>query len=994
MSELLTTNINKFGEIDKKAKIGKCIFPFQYYKKNRNECVDGKKGKWCATELKEDKTYKHYGYCIDKKNTIKSNSNSINNSSSKKSSSSIKLTKKIKTPEINLNDYTVNFHIKKEINTIDDIVYYQLHLYYISSNSINKELILYETSNITKYQYNNIIGNIYTCIWSHNELGKIQFEPLSYLDNLNISTLDEIMLVTALSPLQYKDTLQLFKQKQKVLPLKKSVTELSLNISKNQPILLLSNQKQTSITEIIHKDNTIFIKTDISKKLYSLDEFKPLLYTSITPPQKQHLTYQTLLEGDYVGILNENRNKILYFGTIKKDFSDSLKYDKGKLVFVENTINDKLKFQKLVSNYIDTIIFLNQEQIKFYQRELNKYVDTQYDRYQKYKDTFKLYDNVILRSKPDIGTFNIVGFVIWSDIEKYQHIGEDVIIKYNNSENPYKLNVSYEDIEKIKTSSRSKSSSSKKSSIKENVMSSPYRPNTELLELQTSFSPPYQPNSTNLKIVDLIHSNIYQELGIHKQSPIIYGWEYVGDDMENIGGERYISLLLNSEGRPTDNWELELNNYQTPLHYVNGWNNEELIYQNGEEIPVLEVIKYLKENQVPNNWNKMILSFSKSSKVVRLPSIPSPPKYETLKDKKEITKESSTQDYQDIVEPELNIIPYNINEEYQFKKGDLVMIKHGVKNPLNGLTGKVIQIKDDLVTISPEKGILDTDEPVELFIEDLIPVKMLYVTDYWDNVLSTSEIKDKNYKVKNCENRFFNTVYKYINNEYINKDKIIVNKNTNIPIYDTDNINPIIKADRLAFIRRGRIISQLNGKTTIRYRLWYIYSKNNYSDKINIFYFNYGRNLTTNMPPKYGWYGGKDDKKGKNIRINFNNINDNLKIFQPSRLEIIPTTIAPLKTQYKQNIKCINCESNTHDVNKCPNPPIESMPKCKICNKKGHWERDCPSVTIIKNSQDKSSISSQQTNKKMKTVKKETTPIKKPNKLTAKKLALLKKNKK
>ena len=38
----------------KKFKEGKCVFPFKYYGKMRNECIDSKNGEWCATEIDSD----------------------------------------------------------------------------------------------------------------------------------------------------------------------------------------------------------------------------------------------------------------------------------------------------------------------------------------------------------------------------------------------------------------------------------------------------------------------------------------------------------------------------------------------------------------------------------------------------------------------------------------------------------------------------------------------------------------------------------------------------------------------------------------------------------------------------------------------------------------------------------------------------------------------------------------------------------------------------
>ena len=55
----------------KKLKEGYCVFPFKYYGKMRNECINSKKGYWCATEIDEESKPIKYGYCKSvKKNTF------------------------------------------------------------------------------------------------------------------------------------------------------------------------------------------------------------------------------------------------------------------------------------------------------------------------------------------------------------------------------------------------------------------------------------------------------------------------------------------------------------------------------------------------------------------------------------------------------------------------------------------------------------------------------------------------------------------------------------------------------------------------------------------------------------------------------------------------------------------------------------------------------------------------------------------------------------
>ena len=63
-------NLNK-TEKNKLIKEGPCIFPFKYKWKTHETCHNTEKGPICATEVNENKTLKKYGYCLQKKNTIK-----------------------------------------------------------------------------------------------------------------------------------------------------------------------------------------------------------------------------------------------------------------------------------------------------------------------------------------------------------------------------------------------------------------------------------------------------------------------------------------------------------------------------------------------------------------------------------------------------------------------------------------------------------------------------------------------------------------------------------------------------------------------------------------------------------------------------------------------------------------------------------------------------------------------------------------------------------
>ena len=49
----------------KRLKEGPCIFPFKHKGEMQNECVKGKKGDWCATEIdnEQDRKMVKYAFC-------------------------------------------------------------------------------------------------------------------------------------------------------------------------------------------------------------------------------------------------------------------------------------------------------------------------------------------------------------------------------------------------------------------------------------------------------------------------------------------------------------------------------------------------------------------------------------------------------------------------------------------------------------------------------------------------------------------------------------------------------------------------------------------------------------------------------------------------------------------------------------------------------------------------------------------------------------------
>jgi hypothetical protein len=106
-----TTDINKFGDKETKhIKVKDCHFPFRYYKdlKTRkgekiqyNYCIDGPKGKWCATEVSGSGGVKSMAYCIDGTKSSKSPKAKSPPKSAKKSKKAPRsLVIKSKTPDL------------------------------------------------------------------------------------------------------------------------------------------------------------------------------------------------------------------------------------------------------------------------------------------------------------------------------------------------------------------------------------------------------------------------------------------------------------------------------------------------------------------------------------------------------------------------------------------------------------------------------------------------------------------------------------------------------------------------------------------------------------------------------------------------------------------------------------------------------------------------------------------------------------------------------
>ena len=168
---VLATNKNKYNKIRKNKDIleGECKFPFKFKGKLYNECIEGKEGKWCATQVNDRRYTKKWGFCP---NEVEIKQNSEKNKTNKKNKNNNK---------------------KEEIVEIDNIyVNYQSNepILYQSQNELNKFLLLNkeEDKYIIYYLQNDdindyLVKNIkkYTRKSSIDKILKDEFQRNNYI---------------------------------------------------------------------------------------------------------------------------------------------------------------------------------------------------------------------------------------------------------------------------------------------------------------------------------------------------------------------------------------------------------------------------------------------------------------------------------------------------------------------------------------------------------------------------------------------------------------------------------------------------------------------------------------------------------------------------------------------------------------------------------------------------------------------------------------------
>ena len=71
-------------------------------------------------------------------------------------------------------------------------------------------------------------------------------------------------------------------------------------------------------------------------------------------------------------------------------------------------------------------------------------------------------------------------------------------------------------------------------------------------------------------------------------------------------GDVFKSAIINDDGRPTQFWYVDDNDYQEPNAFPGGWIESDLVRNNGEPIQVWEVVMGLRADQQPGNWKRVI----------------------------------------------------------------------------------------------------------------------------------------------------------------------------------------------------------------------------------------------------------------------------------------------------------------------------------------------------------------------------------------------------
>lgn len=99
-------------------------------------------------------------------------------------------------------------------------------------------------------------------------------------------------------------------------------------------------------------------------------------------------------------------------------------------------------------------------------------------------------------------------------------------------------------------------------------------------------------------------SNIHVDMNVSKKEPLAWGWMF--DTSEYDNGDIYRSLIIEDNGKPSQRWWVDDNDFDIPHDHPNGWDNGDLVKEDGTRIEDNVVIGALLVDQHPGNWKRVI----------------------------------------------------------------------------------------------------------------------------------------------------------------------------------------------------------------------------------------------------------------------------------------------------------------------------------------------------------------------------------------------------
>ena len=97
---------------------------------------------------------------------------------------------------------------------------------------------------------------------------------------------------------------------------------------------------------------------------------------------------------------------------------------------------------------------------------------------------------------------------------------------------------------------------------------------------------------------------MHLDMNVSKKEPLAWGWMFDSSDYES--GDIYRSLIIENDGRPSEKWWVDDNDYAPPSQHPSGWDNGDLVKSDGNIIEDNTVIGALLADQHPGNWKRVI----------------------------------------------------------------------------------------------------------------------------------------------------------------------------------------------------------------------------------------------------------------------------------------------------------------------------------------------------------------------------------------------------